>query len=79
VAIRNKSPVTVQGMFRAQHGKIPPDASKLFAYEVQIVQELKPDDRPNRGEFANLILNHIDDVNDFCSVTFPPHDSSDAG
>jgi hypothetical protein len=38
---------------------------KLHAYKVQIIQQLKPDDRPKREKFANDILNLIDEDNDF--------------
>jgi hypothetical protein len=38
---------------------------KLFLYKVQIVQQIKPDDLPRCEEFVNLILNHIDEDNDF--------------
>jgi hypothetical protein len=38
---------------------------KLHAYKVQIIQKLKPDDRPKREKFSNDILNLIDEDNDF--------------
>jgi hypothetical protein len=57
-------------MPRSTVHKVVSKRFKLFAYKVQIVQEIKPDDRPRREEFANLILNHIDEDNDFLQRLF---------
>ena len=38
---------------------------KLYAYKVQIVQSLQPDDGPRRASFATEILNRIDEDNDY--------------
>ena len=45
---------------------------RLHAYKLQIVQALKPDDRPRRATFAEEILQRIEDDNDYLnSVVFP--------
>jgi len=38
---------------------------KLYAYEVQIVQSLLPDDGPRRAAFATEIRRRIDEDNDY--------------
>ena len=38
---------------------------RLHAYKLQIVQALKPDDRPRRAAFAEEILQRIDDDNGY--------------
>ena len=44
---------------------------RLHAYNLQIVQALKPDDHPRRAAFAEEILQRIDDDNDYLnSVIF---------
>ena len=44
---------------------------RLHAYKLQIVQALKPDDRPRRAAFAEEILQRIDDDNGYLnSVCF---------
>ncbi|KAG7171884.1 hypothetical protein Hamer_G000814 [Homarus americanus] len=45
--------------------KVLQNCMKLHAYKVQIVHQLMPDDRPKREQFANDILNSIDEDNDF--------------
>ena len=37
----------------------------LHAYKLQVVQELKPNDKPQRAAFATEILNRIDEDNDY--------------
>ena len=45
---------------------------RLHTYKLQIVQALKPDDRPRRAAFAEEILQRIDDDNGYLnSVSFP--------
>ena len=44
---------------------------RLYAYKLQIVQALKPDDHPRRAAFVEEILQRIDDDNDYLnSVVF---------
>ena len=38
---------------------------KLYAYKVQTVQSLQPDDCPRRASFATEILRRIDEDNDY--------------
>ena len=38
---------------------------KLYAYKVQIVQSLQPDDGLRRASFATEILRRIDEDNDY--------------
>ena len=38
---------------------------RLHAYKLQLVQELKPNDRPQREAFATEILSRIDEDNDY--------------
>ena len=38
---------------------------KLYAYTVQIVHSLQPDDSPRRASLATEILRRIDDDNDY--------------
>jgi len=38
---------------------------KLYAYVVEIVQSLQPDDGPRRASFATEILRRIDEDNDY--------------
>jgi len=38
---------------------------KLYAYKVQIVQSLQPDDGPRRASFATEIMHRIDEDNDY--------------
>ena len=38
---------------------------RLHAYKLQIVQALEPDDRPRQVDFAEEILQRIDDDNDY--------------
>ena len=38
---------------------------KLYTYKVQILQELKPNDRPKRKVFALDMLSHIEDDEDY--------------
>ena len=38
---------------------------QLYAYNLQIVQALKPDDHPHQAAFAEEILQRIDDDNDY--------------
>ena len=38
---------------------------RLHAYQLQIVQALKPDNRPRRAAFAEEILQRIDDDSDY--------------
>ena len=38
---------------------------RLLAYKIQLKQEIKPDDRPKRVEFATFMLNAIDEDENF--------------
>ena len=38
---------------------------KFYAYKVQIVQSLQPDDGPRRASFATEILHRTDEDNDY--------------
>lgn len=42
---------------------------RLYAYKVQILHEIKPQDRPQRQNFAADILERINQNNDFLSQT----------
>lgn len=55
------------GMKRSTVHKVLHRRLKLYAYKVQIVQEIKPDDRPKRQEFAITMLDRVAEDETFLS------------
>jgi ferredoxin-like protein FixX len=44
---------------------------RLHAYKIQLKHEIKPDDQPKHSEYADFMLNQIDDAETFlCQVCF---------